>query len=66
MITSRDSSLIEHVAEPMPSPTNVGGLFSISREFFERLGYYDPEFEIWGGENLELSFKVNFVYFISQ
>jgi polypeptide N-acetylgalactosaminyltransferase len=31
----------------MPSPTNVGGIFSISRQFFERLGYYDDQFEIW-------------------
>lgn len=43
---------------PLKSPTMLGASFVISKEYFEELGFYDTGFELWGGENLELSFKV--------
>ncbi|XP_030053204.1 polypeptide N-acetylgalactosaminyltransferase 6 [Microcaecilia unicolor] len=44
--------------QPFWTPAMAGGLFAISRSFFQHIGTYDPEMRIWGGENLEMSFKV--------
>ncbi|XP_048247152.1 uncharacterized protein LOC124125476 [Haliotis rufescens] len=44
--------------EPIRSPTIPGGVFAINKAFFEILGGFDPGMMFWGGENLELSFKV--------
>ncbi|XP_072029534.1 LOW QUALITY PROTEIN: polypeptide N-acetylgalactosaminyltransferase 13-like [Amphiura filiformis] len=43
---------------PIKTPAMPGGLFSMDRDFFMKLGGYDPGMDIWGGENIEESLKV--------
>nr|XP_061827928.1 polypeptide N-acetylgalactosaminyltransferase 6-like [Nerophis lumbriciformis] len=57
-IPSKASALRKDETYPVKTPTFAGGLFSISKSYFEHIGTYDDQMEIWGGENLEMSFRV--------
>ena len=54
-----EDSSDEHFTRPHHSPVHAGGLIAVNREYFLSMGGYDPGLLVWGGEQYELSFKVD-------
>ncbi|XP_036885427.1 inactive polypeptide N-acetylgalactosaminyltransferase-like protein 5 [Sturnira hondurensis] len=44
--------------KPIRSPAMSGGIFAINRHYFNEIGQYDKDMNLWGGENLELSLRI--------
>lgn len=43
--------------DPFPTGTIIGCAMAVDREYFFQMGAYDEAMRIWGGENIEISFK---------
>ncbi|XP_030891789.1 inactive polypeptide N-acetylgalactosaminyltransferase-like protein 5 [Leptonychotes weddellii] len=48
----------EGPTRPIRSPAMAGGIFAINRHYFNEIGQYDRDMELWGTENLELSLRI--------
>lgn len=44
--------------KPINTPIMVGCAFGINRDYFYEIGAYDAGMQIWGGENIEHSFRI--------
>eukprot|EP00045_Choanoeca_perplexa_P012946 m.144167 g.144167 ORF g.144167 m.144167 type:complete len:630 (-) comp16187_c0_seq8:1312-3201(-) len=57
-ITEEQRRHRKSIVDPVPSPAMAGGLFAMRRDYFFESGSYDMGQKTWGGENLEMSFRL--------
>ncbi len=58
MVTLNNSLLHLHLVV-IRGVVMVGPAFAIDADYFREIGTYDSGMEIWGGENIELAWRVS-------
>ncbi|KAH9524895.1 Polypeptide N-acetylgalactosaminyltransferase 3 [Bulinus truncatus] len=54
----RDDQIGPDPRKPREGATMVGAAFAVDKKFFLHLGGYDEAMSVWGGENLEMGWRV--------
>ena len=48
----------KETGHPLFTPTLVGCAIAVRRDYFDYIGHFDENLRVWGGENIELGFRV--------
>lgn len=56
-IPKHEVARLKSAAQPFRTATLVGCALAVSRKYFNKIGGFDDNMNVWGGENIELAFR---------
>ena len=57
-VLDHEAKRSQETGQPYFSPTLVGCAIAVDKSYFEHIGEFDEGLKVWGGENIELAFRV--------